>query len=222
CCKTNPPPTWTADPVLCEQRLPWPLLELEQQSIYIPDYARLAACLAAYQAAAVDCDFEPYIACRNLFKGTILPGQMCAHGDACQEGSYCAFAAAPTSADTCAAITRRKLGEECNWSCTDRYCPNETQAPAPAIVACYESDGLYCDQTMVPNVCRRILSVGSPCKTGTDCGTYAVCDKTCKAKGSLGKDCAAGCPDYQTCDPDTYKCKYSPFDSPTMCTVPLP
>jgi len=117
------------------------------------DRAAIAACDAAYKAAAESCSaVEIRKACRDFVAGTQKVGEPCltsedARGQCKVEGGTAACA--PTSVPAmgnmgvCTEVKRGTLGEHCDLNCPASGC--DTWVPlVTAPVGCFEADGLTC------------------------------------------------------------------------------
>ena len=221
CCKNNPMPTMYSDPATCaalvgERILPQ---DVVRAGFFVEDDSKLAACLAAYQSAEVNCDVGPLFACQDVFAGAQLPGEMC-DGDCkvVNGAALCAFAVVPTSPGICQEVTHGRLGDACWSTCvTGETCSTSTR-DNPLTTLCFESEGLYCSTF---GKCEKIIAAGQSCTAGDSCGPHGVCRTTCIALGELGKDCGGGCLNYQVCGSDN-KCRYGSFDNPVTCFGPVP
>jgi hypothetical protein len=185
-------------------------------------------CLDAYTATIKACHDEREIgsACKNVFTGTLQPGQTCTSEAECAPGASCR----PTGdggASQCAGSTlvRGKLGDGCNATCTDdgsgggscSASGSSTGGPVGQ-ATCYTNDGLYCDDT---HICATMPAQNQPCTTNTICAGEAYCDNgLCAAKHTSGS-CGQlndGCASTAYCDTATQQCQLRKSTG-AVCTI---
>jgi hypothetical protein len=199
------------------------------------DQNALAACVAAYGAAATACTITSvYAACKGVFVGTQTEGQPC--GGASKFGAVeckpvngsaaCHWehgTSDPTTTGTCVDIPRGRSGDECSMTCLkeDTCIVDMIGGSAPFPVACFEEDGLYCSVAANPPVCKPIVRLGDACTWDIDpCGSDNYCGwtaNTCQPASKLGESCAdSACAKGLVCE-TSGKCVEQPFASETTC-----
>jgi hypothetical protein len=162
------------------------------------DAADLAKCQAAYEAAATSCEENGVLdACAGIVHGNVAEGGPCLLSQECAGSGprVCVIAAGQDATGVCKATPGGKVGDACSLTCR----PNEicsftvygiSDSP---LTPCLESDGVFCNNQLVPAVCEALRAVGAPCDRDDQCGFSAYCDgsgsKTCKKRGQLNEAC---------------------------------
>jgi hypothetical protein len=199
------------------------------------DQQALAACAAAYKAAATSCTLNPIkAACKGVFVGLQAEGQACGGTSPfgaveCKPVNQSAACyrpqgnTDPKSSGTCMHVPHGKSGDACSTTCQKgKTCIVDMlggTAPFPAI--CFEEDGLFCSKAGNPPVCKPLVQTGAGCVwEGNSCGTGNFCswpNSTCAPAGKLGESCAErACAEDFICG-DNEKCGEMPLASDSLC-----
>jgi len=187
------------------------------------DSAGLARCLAAYEAAANECEELSVItACRGVVHGTRAEGQSCTIGSECVgDANACLLADSnPGTVGVCRKIPHGKVGDKCDITCRpDDNCTWTSYGAAPdqPPAVCFEAEGVYCDRSGESPQCQAIHAVGAACTDFNQCGSAGDCDEgthTCKALGKLGESCGRCIPQL-TCKDG--KCESPSFTAGPTC-----
>ncbi len=193
------------------------------------DSAGLAACLAAYEAAAETCEQTGVLtACRGLVHGTLAEGQSCRFNSECagDEPMVCLRPEDAKSASVCKKIVRGKAGDACVVDCysesnsvygqTGAICVQGAYAVSDASpTGCFEAEGNYCDvwSNSSPQ-CRPIRATGAACTSSDQCGSAAECDAQTHKCKAFNAACG-GCPPLLQCV--NGKCQGRPFTAGGTC-----
>ncbi len=171
-------------------------LALEMGTVTI-DQAGLAACLTAYQQAAMKCEEIPVLsACRGLVHGTQKEHEKCLQVGECAhaqgEAVACVVEGQDATEGVCAKVVHGKVGDACLITCNQGDdCSFTSYGAAPSdVVYCFEQDGLFCSSES--GHCAAITALGAPCASD-DCGSANYCDTTCKKRSGLGEPCTQTC-----------------------------
>ncbi len=169
----------------------------------------------ASHSACGDFDEDDAPACERVFLGKLAPGALCSNSQECRREPgqyvYC------TSSDGLApevctvespspgtTLGRGQAGDSCIISCNDDNCfgpgaptepapgPGAAPIPAPDPVACYRTDGLFCDAGM----CAPLIAVGQPCTSYEACRGEAFCNFNTQV-------CTAPLPNGEACEGDS-------------------
>jgi hypothetical protein len=170
--------------------------------------AELAACVAAYQAAAQSCEANPVIeACAGIARGTIAAGQPCRLGSECagDGANACLVSDSGSEVGICAPVSRGAVGDPCTFTCRLGEGCDVTvlgaDSTAPSV--CFESDGVYCDYES-PATCLALRATGFACDDDDQCGSQGYCDlsgsSTCKPRGKLNEPCGLCIPSLSCVD----------------------
>jgi len=185
------------------------------------DATALAACVAAYQQAASDCQQIPVVgACKKVFIGTRKPGESCTDsGYDCsieQGHSTCLITDQGGHTGVCKSTSHGHAGDACLFSCTDGdSCGGVTSGSADTVLPlCFESDGLFCDYGNNGSTCKSIKKTGDPCASSDECGSNGYCDTTCKRANTEGDSCGS-CRHDLTCTNGT--CQGPTFEQANAC-----
>jgi hypothetical protein len=218
CCSTG---SVDADLDDCEAKFPSSdatFAALDRGAVTI-DQAGLAACLAAYQAAATKCEANPVVsACKGLVHGLRKEHEKCANVAECAraagEASACVVDDQATEG-VCAKIPRGKLGDACLGSCNiGEDCSFTVYGLGDgSLTRCFEQDGLYCPSDT--SRCANITALGAPCDFD-DCGSANYCDTTCKKRSGQGEPCTQTCLSSLQCVND--KCVSPSFVVGSTCS----
>jgi hypothetical protein len=162
------------------------------------DPADLAKCKAAYEAAATSCEENSVLAaCAGIAHGNVAEGQPCFLGAECAGTGpkVCLVMGGQDSPGVCKAVPGGKVGDECSLTCR----PNDVctftvygVSDSP-LTPCMDSEGVFCNNDMVPAKCETIHALNSQCDGDDQCGYNAYCDtqgsNTCKKRGQLNDAC---------------------------------
>jgi hypothetical protein len=188
------------------------------------DAAALAACVAAFEAAATECVLTDVLtACRGILRGTL------GDGDACSDVMECDRSAGPMvcrklqmgTADpdigVCTPPPRGTLGDACASSCEDgQECSTTSSSPDDAYPTafCFEADGLYCVQG---ESCAAIVPDGDECTYNEACGSDGFCVSSCESLAGPAEMCQFnyGCQAGLACVEG--KCAPEPFANSYTC-----
>jgi hypothetical protein len=182
------------------------------------DPTALAACLAAYQAAATSCNENPVLsACRGVVIGTRPENAPCTNGAECLRvggSNTCLITEQNGTVGVCRKIAHHKAGDACDFTCRKgEDCTSSTYGDAP-LDLCFEDDGVYCDYLHEPATCKSILTLGAACTDDEACGSTGFCQTTCQKRGVEGDPCTR-CLDSLSCI--NGKCQSPPFASANTC-----
>lgn len=191
-------------------RLSTTLSKLDPQKVQY-DAQAAGDCLAAVQSVIRCGDVEGPDApvCDEVLRGQVQLGQPCSGSDECQQQTGKPRARCTSEDDVAPPVCtsesrtawqRGTMGEACSRTCLEDDCdgssaplqnPGTGEAPLPQTsVACYRSDGLYCDQ----GTCARTLGVGLACQDDAACSGNVFCDfntQACVAPRAEGEPCDA-------------------------------
>ncbi|HYP88218.1 MAG TPA: hypothetical protein VEQ59_08690, partial [Polyangiaceae bacterium] len=182
------------------------------------DATALAACNAAYEAAATSCEENAVLsACRGVTKGTVAEGAPCANGTECASSpgpSTCLITTNGSEVGVCKTVPHATAGQTCLFTCrAGEDCRSTTYGSATDTIAlCFEDEGLYCD--VESQRCKALLALGAACTGNDQCGIAAFCSTTCQKRGTVGEPCRP-CLDSLMCVDD--KCVSPPFASFSTC-----
>jgi len=182
------------------------------------DATALAACRAAYEAAATSCEENAVLkACRGVTLGTVAEGAPCTNGTECAAKpgpSTCLITAPNGTVGVCSSVVHAASGQSCSFTCrAGDDCRSTTYDTTGAKLAlCFEDEGLYCDAT--EQHCKALTPIGGACTGNDQCGINAFCSTTCQKRGTLGQACLP-CLDSLMCVDN--KCVSPPFASFATC-----
>lgn len=162
------------------------------------DAADLAKCQAAYEAAATSCEENSVLeACAGIVHGNVAEGGACVLSQDCAGSGpkVCLVEGGQDATGICKSTPGGKVGDACSLTCR----PNEIcsftvygVSDSP-LTPCLESDGVFCNNDVVPAVCAAIHALDAPCERDEQCGFSAYCDgggsNTCKKRGQLNEAC---------------------------------
>lgn len=178
------------------------------------DAEKLAACRAAYVAAATTCELDLVMrACSGVLIGLVPEGGACRSGVECAGPSTCLIRSGDVG--VCyPMIPHGKAGDVCNGTCRAGDDCSKSMirgtGPWPGPATCFEDEGLYCYQT-----CKPLVGLGAACSDDDQCGYLGFCAGTCQKRGTKGEACAP-CVSTFSCVAD--KCVSPPFASDYTCT----
>jgi hypothetical protein len=229
CCARDGFPT--APLANCESEFPrrQPAVASVASGAVLVDNAALAACLAAYQAAATTCTRAPVVqACRGVFIGTKAEDEPCSNQFECQRSAGPAtcfkvqLAEDPPALGVCKKLQHGARDTPCLFNClAGENCSSDTITSSPddvSFVHCFEQDGLYCPLGAETPRCAPILTQGATCNFDfAECGSAMFCDTTCKDRRILGQTCqfTSECMGGLLCV--DHSCAPDPFTSEGVC-----
>jgi hypothetical protein len=153
---------------------------------------------AALQPLQTNCTLPPQTALDSVVTGTYAAGTACTSVDECAgDPSFCLMTGNATTG-TCVTPRRGAQSDSCLVTCDDTEPCRWTLTGDPvAAAACYDQDGLRCDDTS--NTCVKTVAVGSACSQSIqgECGTHSYCSTAtnlCAARSQLGDACGAEVP----------------------------
>jgi hypothetical protein len=183
-------------------------MALVKQGTVAIDASALAACVFAYEAAAVSCNLTAVLAdCHGIFKGTLADGAACSDVFECDRSGGPKIClklqdATDPNVGVCATPERGADGTLCGGSCdlggdcsTTVSNPDDTYPTA----FCYEEDGLFCP---FGYGCAPLIDDGEYCDQPAACGSDGLCSSTCVPLRASGDSCQFifDCAEGLTCD----------------------
>lgn len=193
------------------------------------DSAALAACVAAFEAAATTCVLTDVLrACRGILRGTLAEGEACRDVMECERGAgpmVCKKlqqGTADPDIGVCTPPPRGSLGDPCGSSCEEgQECSTTSSSPDDTypITLCFEEDGLYCP---IGESCAAIVQDGGECIYHQACGSDGFCLSTCESRSVEGEACQFnyGCELGLACVGG--ECAKEPFANGETCIGHLP
>jgi hypothetical protein len=120
----------------------------------------------------------------------------------------------------CKTTPHGELGDACLETCAvESDCSYEVYGATDTVLTvCFQTDGLYCDESGTSPTCKHLVALGASCVTDDDCGSGNWCDTaTCRRGNTVGQACGASCSPELECNTNGL-CENPSFANGVSCT----